>query len=389
MAIYKFFPTKTSTLYSYYPDKNTGLDEITDISLYNSIDDTYEVSRTLVKFDQDEIQELFRTNNIASGSISASLSNIPYSAYLKLYLAKASEIPLEYDVICYPISSSWEMGTGRLANDPETTNGVSWKWRDNLSGSLWYTPSFYNSVQVGPNDYLYPSSSYQTGSIAGGGTWWDHFNWATGAIYFATSQSFTHSDSKDIELNITHQVKSWLNDLYENQGTLLKQKIEFASGSTYETNYFTSNTHTIYPPCLEIRWVDVIYNPNTGSVITGSNVVVNIANNKGEYQQDSVQRFVVNVRDKYPIRSFQTSSVYLNNKLLPTSSYWAIKDYNTEEMVIDYDTSYTRISVTDKNYFDIYMNGLEPERYYKILIKSVISGETIVFDNNNIFKVVR
>lgn len=388
MAIVKFFPTKTATLYSYTPDKNTGLDEITDISLYHSIDDTYEVSRTLVKFDQDEIQELFRTNLIASGSISASLAFIPYSAYLKLSLAYSSEIPLEYELITYPISSSWDMGTGRLANEPEVTDGVSWKWRDHLSGSLWYTPTFYNSIQVTPSDFIYPSSSYKSGSN-GGGTWWDHFNWATGTLNYATSQSFTHSDSKDIELNITHQVKSWLNNLFSNEGSIIKQKVEFTSGSYYETKYFTSNTHTIYPPCLEIRWVDVAYNPNTGSVITGSNIVVNIANNKGEYQQDSVQRFVVNVRDKYPARLFQTSSVYLNNKILPTSSYWAIKDYNTEEMIIDYDTSYTRISATDKNYFDIYMNGLEPERYYKILIKIVLNGETTVFDNNNIFKVVR
>lgn len=388
MAVYKFFPTKTATLYSFYPDKNTGLDEITDLSLYNSIDGTYEVSRTLVKFDQDEIQELFRTNLITSGSISASLSYIPYSAYLKLSLANASEIPLEYKVVSYPISHSWDMGTGRLANDPEVTDGVSWRWMDYISGSLWYTPSFYNSVQVGPNDYLYPSSSYKFGSN-GGGTWWSHLNWGTGTIQYAATQSFTHPDSKDIELNITHQVKAWLNNLYNNDGSIIKQEIEFTSGSYYETKYFTSNTHTIYPPCLEIRWVDVSYNPNTGSIITGSNVVINIANNKGEYQQDSIQRFKVNVRDKYPIRSFQTSSVYLNNKLLPTSSYWAIKDYNTEEMVIDYDISYTRISVTNENYFDIYMNGLEPERYYKILIKVVLNGETIVFDNNNIFKVVR
>jgi hypothetical protein len=36
------------------------------------------------------------------------------------------------------------------------------------------------------------------------------------------------------------------------------------------------------------------------------------------------------------------------------------------------------------------MNGLEPERYYKILIKSVMgNGEVVVFDKDYIFKVVR
>jgi hypothetical protein len=36
------------------------------------------------------------------------------------------------------------------------------------------------------------------------------------------------------------------------------------------------------------------------------------------------------------------------------------------------------------------MNGLEPERYYKLLIKSVLSnGEVVVADEDYIFKVVR
>jgi hypothetical protein len=33
------------------------------------------------------------------------------------------------------------------------------------------------------------------------------------------------------------------------------------------------------------------------------------------------------------------------------------------------------------------MNGLEPERYYKILIQTTINGSTIVFDDDYYFKV--
>jgi hypothetical protein len=59
-------------------------------------------------------------------------------------------------------------------------------------------------------------------------------------------------------------------------------------------------------------------------------------------------------------------------------------------MVVDFDDNFTKISCDEKgNYFDIYMSGLQPERYYRILIKSVIDGTTAVIDNNNIFKVVR
>jgi len=31
MAVYKIFPTKDASIYSYYPSKNTGIDEILDI----------------------------------------------------------------------------------------------------------------------------------------------------------------------------------------------------------------------------------------------------------------------------------------------------------------------------------------------------------------------
>jgi hypothetical protein len=64
---------------------------------------------------------------------------------------------------------------------------------------------------------------------------------------------------------------------------------------------------------------------------------------------------------------------------------------DTEEIVVDYDTTYTKISCDPSgSYFNVYMNGLEPERYYKLLFKSVLSnGETIVFDENYYFKVTR
>jgi hypothetical protein len=62
---------------------------------------------------------------------------------------------------------------------------------------------------------------------------------------------------------------------------------------------------------------------------------------------------------------------------------------DTDEFVINFDTQYTQISsdVTG-NYFDVYMNGLEPERYYKILIKTIIDGSTLIFDDHYYFKIV-
>jgi hypothetical protein len=34
------------------------------------------------------------------------------------------------------------------------------------------------------------------------------------------------------------------------------------------------------------------------------------------------------------------------------------------------------------------MNGFEPERYYKILIQTIVEGSTITLDNDYYFKIV-
>ena len=358
MAVYKIFPTKDASIYSYYPTKNAGLDEILDISLYKSIEDNGEVSRALLAFSNTEVSDLL-TNKI---------NNSNYKAYLKLYLANASEIPLDYTLYCYPISSSWNMGIGRTANVPSTTEGVSWRYKDTLSGSV-----FTSSVANATNAF--------NGSNIGGGSWW------TGSNLIAT-QSFNYLNNKDIELDVTNAISS---SYYQN-GFIIKHSssLEFSTSSSFELKYFSTDTHTIYPPCLEFRWNDFSYSTGSLTTVQSDNISISLANNKGEFQEDSVNRFRINTRDKYPTRTFQTSSLYTNNKLLPTSSYYAVKDIKTEEFIIDFDTTFTKLSADSSgNYFDLHMNGLQPERYYNIIIKSIVSGSTIVHEDNNYFKVIR
>ena len=75
---------------------------------------------------------------------------------------------------------------------------------------------------------------------------------------------------------------------------------------------------------------------------------------------------------------------------MPSGSFYGLQDAFTEEMEIPFDTVFTKISCDSTGpFFDIHMNGLQPERYYKILIKSTLDGTTAVFDNDNVFKVVR
>jgi len=365
MAVYKIFPEKSATLYSFYPSLNSGIDEIIELSTFYSAGGTNEVSRALIKFPSNQI----------SGTIANEIAGKTFDVYLKLYLANASSIPLDYTLFSHPVSKDWNKGTGRLANLPITTDGASWVFTDQ-SGSIKWTNGTFSGGTTG---------SYN-GTNEGGGTWW------TSSLYQST-QSFNSISDKDIEIKVTNTVKAWNSGSISNYGFILKHSssLEFTTSSKFELKYFSDNTHTIYPPALEFRWDDSSYSTGSLTVFTSSLCAVTMWNNKAEFQQDSVQRFRVNVRDIYPSVAFRTSISYVNTKVLPSSSYWSIKDLDTEEIVVDYDTNYTKISCNSSgNYFDVYMNGLEPERYYKVLIKSVFSnGETTVFDENYIFKVIR
>ena len=136
MAIYKIFPEKSATIYSFYLTLNTGLDEILEISTFYSINGTDEVSRALIKFPSTQISDII-ANKVGTGS---------FNAYLKLYLANASSIPLNYTIFAHPIAADWNQGTGRLGNVPITTDGVSWQFKDQISGSVWNSGAYPSNV---------------------------------------------------------------------------------------------------------------------------------------------------------------------------------------------------------------------------------------------------
>ena len=372
MAVYKIFPEKSATLFSFYPTTNTGLDEIIEVSTFYSTDQSNEVSRGIIKFPTSEITSTI--TNLVSGS--------NFSASLKLYLANASELPLNYTLYFHPLSGSWDKGTGRLSDVPVVTDGASWKYRDLDSGSQWFS----GSIGLGPTFPSGTTGSYSISSSFGGGLWYT-------ASSYQYTQSFTPADEKDINVDVSNIVKAWSSSSISNQGFVIKHSpsIEFTTASKFELKFFSDTTHTIYPPCLEIKWDDSSYSTGSLIAVTSSYFAAVINNNKSEYQQDSVQKFRVAVRDLYPSVAFRTSLSFSPTKCLPSSSYWSIKDLDTEEIVVDYDTVNTKISCDSTgNFFTVYMNGLEPERYYKLLIKSVLSnGETVIMDKDYIFKVTR
>lgn len=368
MAVYKIFPSSDATLYSKYPAQNTGLDEILEVAVKNndnpanslvagvSSTSLYDdIRRSLIKFSDEDLTKL---RSFATGS---------WKAGLKLYLANAENLSTTYSLEIRQVSQSWDMGTGQFGDSPETRNGVCW-----FSTSSYYTSASSWNANAG--------SYFMT---PGGGSW-------TGS-YFA-SQSFNYTGPKDVNADVTNIVNSWFSGS-ANNGFIAKfpNAIESSSLSYIGLSFFSTDTHTIYPPTLEMKWDDSSY---TGSLseISDSNFVVTIGNNQGVYKiQTEKVKFRINARDKYPPRVFITSSFYTVNKRLPQATYWAIQDMKTTDMVVDFDTNYTKVSYDQNGSFaSLYLNGLEPERYYKLLVKTTLpTGETIDVDNDCIFKITR
>ena len=373
MAVYRIFPTADTTLYSGYPAMNTGLDEILEASTNFKIgelqsDGEYpQTSRFLVRFDNEEIKSV----------VNSTVAGAPWQANLRCFLAKATGLSNTTTIAINAVAEDWAMGTGRYMDLPEGQNGASWVWRTNSGSNAWTTTGFTTGTTGSYNTTTNPQS-------AGGGVWYTASQ---------ASQSFSYYSDLDINANVTAITTAWYSGSLNNYGFIVRQtqSQEFVNNinNQVELKYFSRDTHTIYPPCLEIKWDDSSYNTGSLSVLQTLPATVLLDQNPGTFYSSSINIFRVNARPTYPPRTWVTSSWYTINYALPATSYYAVKDLDTDEYVIDFDTTYTKISCDSQgSYFKMYMNGLEPERYYKILVQTVVGGSTLVFDDNYYFKVV-
>ena len=366
MAIFKIFPEKDTFIYTESAKANAGLDEIVELGGY-PIDKYGMASRILLQFSQDKI------NNV----VSTLANNANVSANLRLFLASAYELEQGYTVHAYPLAEEWTNGVGRYQDSPLDTSGVSWYYRNPRETDLWTTPD----TGTQPPGV---TSSYSS-SFAGGGSWFF-------SPLVAGSQTHELSSDHDLNIDVSGAVHRFLSGSITNNGFIIKldDAVEFQTGSHTRLKYYSADTNTIYPPVLEIKWDDSSYDTTGLNTLSTNQAVINITNNRGTYTEEGSYRFRLAAKPKYPARTFSTSSIYLNNYALPQESYWGLKDEHSEEMIIDFDSNFTKISCDASGpYFDVHMDGLQPERYYRLLIKTTLDGSTVVVDDKNIFKVAR
>ena len=386
MAIYKIFPTQDSTLYSLTPNANFGMDAILEASNIIGINGTPDVARFLTQFDTDEIVDVIN-NKIVTGSTTI------WDVNFRTFIAEASGISNTQTLEIYPAGQSWNNGTGEFGDSPETTDGCTWVDRSSKDIDAWVMTGTFDGKRI-------TGSFDSTFSVSGGGNW---IHETGNANTYKVTQSFALRSNKDLNIGVKTIVDNWydrafasVDEGFGNYGFLAKlsQSAEFFTTSSQQPifKYYSVDTNTIYPPQLEFKWVDfttVLTGSLTSSIVSDSNIKMSLAENPGMFNINSINRFRLNVSPMYPPRTFQTSSLFLDKNFLPTSSFYALKDLDTDEYVIDFDTQYTKISAdSTSNYFDIYMNGLEPERYYKLLIKTDIDGSTRIYDDNYYFKII-
>ena len=386
MAHYFIFPKQDTTIFS-HPTRailNTGIDEVLTLQDEQSNTDlNFYPSRILMQFKQSEIDNVVQ--NIAKTGF--------FSASLKLFQTEHRELSVNQNIEVYPLSGSWVKGTGRFTNIPTISDGCSWLYRngspDAISndplGIKWLTSSFSTGV----------TGSFIDASPGGG-------NWYTGSG-FEITRSYGYNDDLDLSLNITkpilkHVSNSLFSDTYPNgivnNGFLIKRSDsqEHTAIDDGKLNYFSMDTHTIFPPFLDISWDDSIYDTGSATndkIKSTGECYVTLRNNKEKFRTSEEYKFRLNIRELYPTRRFVTSSNFLDVNYFTSRSFYSLVDYATEEVLIPFGETSKLSADAEGMHFKIYMNGLQEERYYKLLFKHENNDGIQVYDDNYYFKVVK
>ncbi len=150
-----------------------------------------EFSRILIQFDLTSISSSLLSGDINNGS----------KFFLKLKASSTSEVPLDYKIYAYPVSKSWDMGTGRYDTEGLGSFGASWYYNTTQNtSSLWYSPTA-SSVTYNFSDYLLTSSLGSSSFQNGGATWFYNVPSTYSQPTSNTSSSFYNTLSSSVYIS--------------------------------------------------------------------------------------------------------------------------------------------------------------------------------------------
>lgn len=340
--------SKDTTLYQAFPTINAGLDEIleigkiinTDVDFTSSTAYSTGSARSLLYF------ELPTTATVPATS----------SFYLNLRLANAENVRRNQRVIIYQVSRSWDEGSGYFYQNEENVNdGATWR---QCSGSVSWS-------QAG-GDFLTS----------------------------ATTQSVILSQYplQDLRIDVTNILQPIVSQSL--QSTFYGLALQFPTSDELDVQnkgvlkIFSTQTHTIYQPTLEITWNNQVF--STGSlqpVPANLNVKVIPSNIKQTYTQGDITKVSLVVRDEYPLKSFDSTLRYKNKYYLPTSSYYSIVDVQSNTTVVQFDDSSRVNTDSSGSYVVLDTSALYPGRFYSLKLKVTAGDYTKVINTDAVFKI--
>ena len=385
---YFIFGDKDATIYSGGTTSsiNTGADEILEVNKVVAENGSVQnISRALIQFDYTDISSSIQDGKIPSTA----------KYYLNLYHAGSEELLRNQNLFAYMVSGSdWTEGNGKLVHDPVTTDGVSYQYRNHDEQTPWVTGSV----------------------LTDGGAWWT----GSQSGQYSVSSSFSMTKAtQDVRIDVTDLVKNHIysSSLFPNRGFIVKRESLYTGSRDFSYNpgsdttkdessstrlgnlkFFSTDTHTIYPPKLEVQWDDSSWATGSLSALSSSDLErlkVYFKNLRQEYKEGSIVKFRVVGRELYPTTAFSTTPSELTVKYLPSGSiYYSVRDAETEEVIVPFGTGSKISCDSSGNYFNLWMNGFQAERNYRFLVK-VVSGsgtsdeQVNFYDDNYEFRVVR
>ena len=171
--------------------------------------------------------------------------------------------------------------------------------------------------------------------------------WFTGSLggQYSVSSSYALTfDKKDLRVDVSDLVKNHIysSSLFPNRGFLVKRESLYTGSSDFSYNpggdttkdesssdrlgnlkYFGRETHTIYPPKLEVVWDDSSFSTGSLSALSSTDLErlkVYFKNLRTEYKEGSIVKFRLVGRELYPTTAFDTTPAELTTKYLPSAS---------------------------------------------------------------------
>jgi len=349
-------------------------------------DERNDLNQGTIRFYSNETNTIYRPRLEA---IWKDFSNSPRTTVSYSYSEATSILSMSYNpVISYTTVTSYT-GSGIGYNTGYFTQSAD--------STTWYKESYYYATHsiyswtgsVG----LYHSSSFVTSSTYLEYTYTSGSN--TIISYSLVSTTTTLTDFYTASLGSDFSASNVANVSYSiAAATSSDAEWTYASvGGYYYSQSFTAVTaNYTYLSSSITGYATSSASTQTMFAIGGEDFVIHLTNMLDKYRQDSKVRFRMRARERYPKKTYTTGSwsYTRDESFLPLTSYYSIRDAWTEEEVIPF-SDYSQISVDSTgSYFNLYLNGVEPERFYRILFKvSQSNNVETIYDEKYTFKVIR